>query len=661
MSAVLKQETTHSEPTTTPPVVVIGTGPVGIRFVEELLRRSPETPVVIYGNEPWEPYNRVRLANLLTGEVDFSSIQNPLKLDPANHVVQHHNCEIVSIDTEHKRVYDNTGVGQFYSQLVIATGSSPHIPSIEGVDKSGIYTFRNLNDAQHLMARRTRSRHAVVLGGGLLGIEAARGLQKYNTTVTIIDHSSHLMSQQLDEEAGELLREHMLTRDIRVVLKDSVKRVIGGDNVKFIELRSGRRIACDTMVIATGIKPNINLALEAGVAVGRGIRVDDHMQTNTADIYAIGECAEHRGNIYGLVAPGLEQAAIAAHTILGGQSHYSGSQVSTRLKVVDVNVFSAGDTSEGDITRKLKVLTWKSTDNTCYRKIILKRNRLIGVIGYGPWDESNRVQESVLHTRYIWPWQIGRFTSTGDLWPENDASSIADWPSSAIVCQCTKTTRGTLSQAMNAGHCTVEQLCEKTGASSVCGSCKPLLAELVGAESVEPEPGTRPLVVAGVLSLVVSLALFFAPAIPFPDTVQKTVNWDLLWRDSLLKQISGFSLLGFSILLAVVSLRKRIKRMTFGKFSSWRVVHVIMGVLAIATLVAHTGLRLGDNLNLYLMLSFTGLILAGAVASGSIGLQHLLPRTLAQRSRELSIWSHIILLWPLPALLGFHILKSYWY
>ena len=647
--------------TNAPAVVVIGTGPVGIRFVEELLRRSPETPVVIYGNEPWEPYNRVRLANLLTGEIDFSSIQNPLKLAAHNQVIQHHNCEIVSIDRENKCVCDNTGNIQAYSQLVIATGSSPHIPSIEGIDKSGIYTFRNLNDAQQLMARRTRSRHAVVLGGGLLGIEAARGLQKYNTTVTVIDHSGHLMSQQLDEEAGELLREHMLTKGIRVTLKDSVKRVIGENSIKFIELRSGRRIACDTMVIATGIKPNINIARDAGISVGRGIRVDDHMQTNTADIYAIGECAEHRGNIYGLVAPGLEQAAIAAHTISGGQSHYSGSQVSTRLKVVDVNVFSAGDISEGDITRKLRVLTWRSADNTCYRKIILKRGRLIGVIGYGQWNESNRVQESVLHTRYIWPWQVGRFTSTGNLWPDDNARSIADWPSSAIVCQCTNTNRGTLTQAMNAGHCTVEKLCEKTGASSVCGSCKPLLAELVGAESIAPEPGARPLVITGVISLLVSLAVFFAPAIPFPDTVQKTVNWDQLWRDGLLKQISGFSLLGFSILLAIVSLRKRIRRMTFGKFSSWRVVHVIIGVLAIATLVAHTGMRLGDNLNLYLMLSFTGLILAGAVASGSIGLQHLLPRALAQRSRELSIWSHIVLLWPLPALLGFHILKSYWY
>jgi len=661
MAAVLKQVVEQQHDEAKLPIVVIGTGPVGIRFVEELLKKAPDTPVVIYGNEPWEPYNRVRLSNLLTGEVDFDSIQNPLKSTADSDIKQHHNCEITLIDPENRSVCDETGRVQRYSKLVIATGSSPHIPTIPGVEKAGVYTFRNLDDTQNLIARRTRSRHAVVLGGGLLGIEAAHGLKKYNTSVTIVDHSKHLMFQQLDDNAGELLHEHLVKSDLDVILNDSVKRVIGGDSIKYLELRSGRKIACDTLVISAGIKPNIELALNAGISVGRGVRVNDSMQTNIEDIYAIGECAEHRGNVYGLVAPGFEQAAIAAHSISGGQSSYTGSQVTTRLKVIGVNVFSVGDISEGDITQKLKILTWRSPDNSSYRKIILRRNRLIGVIAYGQWTESNRVQESVIHNRYVWPWQISRFSKTGNLWPDADASNVVDWPASAIVCQCTNTTRGTLSQAISAGGCSVQQLCEKTGASSVCGSCKPLLAELVGAKTVDPEPGKRSLIIGGALSFIMAMLLFFAPGIPFPDTVQVDVQWDLLWRDELIKQISGFTLLGFSLLLAFISLRKRVKRVSLGAFSSWRVVHIIMGVLAVATLVAHTGLRLGDNLNLYLMLSFTGLILAGAIASGSIGLQHLLPRVVAQRTRELSIWSHIILLWPLPALLGFHILKGYWY
>ncbi len=661
MSAVLEENSYHAETDTTTPVVVVGTGPVGIRFVEELLQRQPDTPVVIYGNEPWEPYNRVRLASLLTGELNFAAIQNPLKLTGQHRVVQHHNCEIVAIDRDNKQVHDRLGNCQGYSKLVLATGSSPHIPNIEGIQQAGIFTFRNLDDAQQLIARRTRSRRAVVLGGGLLGLEAARGLQKYNTRVTIIEHANRLMAQQLDGEAGQLLRDHMLSQDIQVVLDDSVKCVLGGDRISGVELRSGRTIDCDTMVIATGIRPNLELARAAGIAVGRGIRVNDRMQTSDADVFAVGECAEHRDRIYGLVAPGLEQAGVAAHSIAGGSSHYTGSQAATRLKVVGVSVFSAGRTGERDAISHLQNLSWRSEDGGCYRKLLLHRNRLVGVIAYGDWDESSRAQETVQRSGYLWPWQRRRFLRNGKLWPAADAADVNDWPASAIVCQCTGVNRGTLGKALLAGHCSVEALCAQTGASSVCGSCKPLLADLAGGQAIEPEPGSRTLVWTGIAALLAALIMLFVPPIPFADSVQGGWQLDQLWRDGLLKQISGFTLLGLGVLVSLISLRKRIKRLTFGSFGHWRVVHVVLGLLAVATLIAHTGLRLGHQLNLYLMLSFIGLLLAGALAGGVIGLQHALPRGIANRTRELSLWMHILLLWPLPVLLGFHILKSYWF
>jgi nitrite reductase (NADH) large subunit len=661
MSAVLEENSFYADPLTTAPVVVIGTGPVGIRFVEELLQRKPSMPVVIYGNEPWEPYNRVRLASLLTGELNFAAIQNPLKLEIHHRVVQRHNCEVVAIDCDEKTVHDRLGNCQRYSRLVLATGSSPHIPNIEGIQRPGVFTFRNLDDAQQLIARRTRSRRALVLGGGLLGLEAARGLQKYNTEVTIIEHAGRLMARQLDDEAGQLLREHMLSQGIQVVLGDSVKKVTGEDSVSAVELRSGRTIDCDTLVIATGIQPNLELARNAGIAVGRGVRVNDQMQTSDPDVFAVGECAEHRDSIYGLVAPGLEQAGVAAHTIAGGASHYAGSQAATRLKVVGVSVFSAGRTGERDAISQLRSLTWRSYDSSCYRKLLLSRNRLVGVIAYGSWDESGRTQESVQRSRYIWPWQRGRFLRDGNLWPAANAANVNDWPASAIVCQCTNVNRGTLSKAVLDGHCDVEALCAQTGASSVCGSCKPLLAELVGGQAIEPEQGSHTLVWIGIVALLAALAMLLAPAIPFADSVQTELNWDRLWRDGLIKQISGFSLLGLGVLVSLISLRKRIKRISFGSFGNWRLVHVVLGTLAVAALIAHTGLRLGANLNLYLMLSFVGLLLVGAIASGVIGLQHLLPRGMAKRTRELSLWMHILLLWPLPALLGFHVLKTYWF
>jgi nitrite reductase (NADH) large subunit len=324
-------------------------------------------------------------------------------------------------------------------------------------------------------------------------------------------------------------------------------------------------------------------------------------------------------------------------------------------------VFSVGRTGEGEVTSQLKTLVFRDPEGGRYRKLLLRRNRVVGAIAYGPWPEINRIQEAVQRTRYIWPWQQHCFLNHGRLWPEQDAVEVADWPAGAVVCQCTGVTRGALSQAIDAGHTSVEALCTRTGASSVCGSCKPLLAELAGARELEPERGKGSLLWGAALSLLAALAVLLAPAIPFPDSVQVGLRWDQLWRDSLLKQITGFSLLGIGALVSVISLRKRLPKFSLGAFSGWRVLHVLLGSAAVAVLIAHTGLRLGHNLNLLLILSFVGLLLAGAVSSAAIGLQHRLPRHLVSRTREISLWLHILLLWPLPALLGFHILKTYWY
>ncbi len=661
MSAVMKQDLPGREQGEAQPVVVVGTGPVGVRVVDELLQRDATTPIVMYGNEPWEPYNRVRLSSLLAGELELSGIQNPVKLHEHHQVIQHHNCEIVAIDRAQKTVTDRLGRTQSYGRLVLATGSSPHIPSIDGIERDGVYTFRSLNDVQRLIARRVRSRRVVVLGGGLLGLEAACGLQKHHTEVIVVEHASRLMAQQLDQGAAELLHEHLLSLGIQVMLNSSLKRVRGDSRIEGIEMRSGKQIDCDTLVVATGIRPNIGLARDAGISVGRGIRINDQMQTSDPAVYAIGECAEHREKVYGLVAPGFEQAGVAAHCIHDGTSCYSGSQLAARLKVAGVSMFSMGRTGEHEITSQLDTLVYRSPDGQVYRKLVLNRDRLVGVIAYGSWPEINRIQESLQHTRRVWSWQKYRFTKSGSLWHEQDVQNVNNWPASAIVCQCTGVTHGALRQSMQSGNDSLQALCSATGASSVCGSCKPLLAELVGSQAIEPETGYRTLLWTGIIGLLASLAWLIAPSIPYPNSVQVGLQWDLLWREGLIKQISGFSLLGMVALISVISLRKRLKHFSFGDFSSWRIVHVAVGVVAVATLLAHTGFRSGYNLNFLLMLDFVGLLLVGSIASSAIGLQHALPRAAAKRTREMSLWLHILLLWPLPALLGFHILKTYWF
>ncbi|HJX58170.1 MAG TPA: FAD-dependent oxidoreductase, partial [Thiobacillus sp.] len=354
------------------PVVIVGTGPVGIRVAEELLKREPARAIVLYGDEPWEPYQRVQLSALLMGEIGWGAIDNRLPLPAGHRVLQHHHCAVLAIDRENHCVRDARGRTQSYAKLILTTGSRPHVPTIPGIDRHGVYTFRNLNDVQLLMARSVRSRRTVVLGGGLLGIEAARALTRHSTSVAVVQHAPRLMNRQLDDAAAALLRRHVEAYGIEVILYDSVREVAGEAAVKSLRLMSGRSLDCDTLVVAAGIQPNTRLALDARLSVGRGIRVDDHMVTSDPDILAVGECAEHRGQVIGLVAPGFEQAAVAAHILSGGQARYAGSVAATHLKVVGLPVFSIGETGDDENPAHHRMQTFQRPEASLYRKLILR-------------------------------------------------------------------------------------------------------------------------------------------------------------------------------------------------------------------------------------------------------------------------------------------------
>ena len=663
MQALVEQITVMEQEQDQPaPIVVVGTGPVGIRVVQALLRRNPATPVIIYGDEPWEPYNRVQLSSLLSGDITEDDINNQPEFPATARVVQHQNCAVLGIDRIKRRIIDSAGRHQPYSTLILATGSRPHIPNIPGTNLAGVFTFRSMNDAQLLQARRVRSRRIVVIGGGLLGLEAARAMQRQHTEVIVIEHASRLMNRQLDAQSSELLREHLMALGIRILLQESIKQIVGDYQVKAVRLRSGKQVDCDTVIISTGIKPNIELARDARLSVGRGIRVNDQMQTNDAVIYAVGECAEHREHIYGLVAPGLEQAEVAAHTILGGQSRYEGSIAATRLKVVNMPVFSMGVVNEEDSSRELEEVIYENREVGIYRKLVLFRGHLVGAIATGDWNEQGRVQEVISKQRRLWPWQLLRFRRYGFLWPEVEASAVTGWPAGATVCHCTGVTRGQLSQAMNNGCETLSAIKSCTGASTVCGSCEPLLTEMLGNKETRPpvRAGRTLLGLSVGLLLAILVVLVFGP-VPYSHSVEVTIPWDNLWRDNLWKQVSGFTLLGLSLLGLLLSLRKRWKRISFGDFAIWRVIHVAIGVAIILSLLAHTGFRTGNHLNLYLMTGFISLLVLGTFAGGVIALEHQLDNALARRLRSSLIWSHILLFWPIPVLLGFHILKSYYF
>jgi nitrite reductase (NADH) large subunit len=584
-----------------------------------------------------------------------------MQLPAAPHIVARYGCPVLDVDREAKVVTDAAGRHQPYSKLILATGSRPHVPDIPGVNLPGVFTFRDLDDAQKLAARRVRSRATVVIGGGLLGLEAARAMRRFHTEVWVVEHHDRLMYRQLDAACAEALVKHVRGEGIRVMLGDGpVQLLERGGRIAGVRLRSKWEIVCDTVVIAAGIRPNIDLALRAGLRVGRGIRVDDQLRTSDPDIFAAGECAEHRGEIHGLVGPGLEQAAVAAHVIVGGVAQYAGTPAASRLKVLNLPVTSVGEPAAEELPDLAREYVFR--DAAGRRKLVVRRGRLIGAVAVGQWAGLPRVQEAVMRQARVWPWQLWRFGRNGELWPPEDNVSVIDWPAGATVCNCTGVTRGRLGEALAQGCRSAQDLVSCTGASTVCGSCKPLLEELAGGGTQrEPARGHRTLWAGGLAAVALALPLILLPGLPYPDSADLAWRWDLLWRDSVAKQASGFTLASLALVLGVLGLRKRWKKFAVGDFAGWRVVHALVGVLGLAALIVHTGGRTGQSLNLWLSVAMLGALLTGALGALAVSREHsLAPATARTLRRRINLW-HVLHLWPLPVLLVFHVLKTYYF
>lgn len=676
MNAVLQQITVASstpsaKPESDDPIVIVGNGPVGMRAAADVMQRAGDRPVVVYGEETHLPYNRVRLSSWLAGDISWDELAQPVRRPFGAQIEERIGYRIVSIDRSSRTVTDNTGAVQHYGKLILATGSRAFVPPIPGIDTAGVYTLRNMDDATQLMARRMRSHHCVVVGGGLLGLETARGMQPNNTRVTVVEHADRLMSRQLDLPASSVLQECVSRLGFQVMLGDGIAEVQGSPRVTGVKLHSGVLIECDTVVVAAGIRPVIDLAREAGLSFGRGITVDDHMNTNDPDIYAIGECAEHREHIYGLVAPGYEQAATVATHIAGEPGAYSGSITASRLKVVGTTVFSVGPV--GDTAHPLEGTSHVFRDELegIYRKLLVRRHRLIGAIGIGEWPETVRLQTHIAQGLRISPWQLYRFRRNGMVWPEADGEDVTAWSAATTVCQCNGVTRGQLSEAISLGALSIDDLGKATCAGTTCGSCQPLLGTMLGGSVSATAAGYwKTLAALGALAVVCLVLMISADAVPYATTVGETrflgIQWpwsvDTLWRDGFVKQVSGFTILGTAVVASLISLRKRtawIDRL--GAYIGWRLVHVVLGVVAVAGLLVHTGMRLGHGLNLWLMTCFLGLLVIGGVASIAIGLEHRMSPGVAQSLRRQAVLWHIFLIWPLPMLLGWHVFKSYWY
>lgn len=648
------------------PVVVVGGGPSGLRVAEELAKR--DIPVTLLNAERWQPYNRVKLTPFLAGEVQIDHVYQPASFSKGGPVKIYTGRPVTEIDRDAKMVVTGNGRRFPYKTMVLCTGSRAHVPNISGRELSGVYTFRNFDDVEALSARRFSARRVVVIGGGLLGLEAARGMAAQKIETTVVEHMPHLMARQLDDGAGALLDERIRALGVEVRTGTAVKSIEGTeDRVKALELTSGERIEADTVIICTGVRANIELARDAGLPIDHAIRVDDQLCTTDPDIYAVGECAEHDGHVYGLVSPCLEQAAVCAGAIAGESSHYRGSLPSTKLKVVGVDVFSMGDVEQLDQRPDVQTVIWRDDQpaneqpGDAYRLLALRRGRLIGALGIGEWPEVNRLQQAIRDHVRVWPWQRWRFQRHGRLYSDRKPASVRDWPATATVCNCTGVSRGRLGEAIGLGCGTIEALRRETGASSVCGSCKPDLQTLL-AMPIKDEAvlGWRVMIVCSVIAALAALAALLLPAWPFSTSVMTDIRLDQFWIDSFWKQVSGFTLLGIALTAAFLSVRKRVAVTWLGGYDGWRVLHVVIGALSLGVLFLHSGFNLGVNLNFALMISFLALLLIGGAAGLITAIDHHLGGS-GTVSRKVLIWLHIIAFWPLPLLLTFHVLSSYVY
>lgn len=478
-------------------LVLIGNGMAGVRTLEELLKIAPDLyDITVFGAEPHPNYNRILLSPVLAGEQAFEDIVlNDLNWYSENGIRLLLNRKVTRIDRHRRKVYAEDGTEAEYDRLLIATGSNPFILPVPGSRLQGVIGYRDIADTQTMIDTAGTRSHAVVIGGGLLGLEAANGLKQRGMDVTVVHLSDWLLERQLDRTAGKLLQEALESRGIHFRLNTHTEELIddGSGRVCAIRFKDGEVIAADLVVMAAGIRPNTELAEKTGLPCNRGILVNDTLQTYDPRIYALGECASHRGIAYGLVAPLFEQAKVCAnHLAMLGFARYQGSVTSTKLKVTGIDLFSAGEFMGGEGT---ETITLSDPIGGVYKKLVIKDDVLVGACLYGDTADGGwyfrQIRENHNVAQIRDHLMFGE-SSLGDVGHQGQ-SSAASMPDSAEVCGCNGVCKGTIVKAIQEnGLFSVDEVKKHTKAASSCGSCAGLVEQIListvgGAADVKPK------------------------------------------------------------------------------------------------------------------------------------------------------------------------------
>ena len=470
-------------------LVMIGNGMAGVRTLEELLKIAPDLyDITVFGAEPHPNYNRILLSPVLAGEQTIAEIVlNPLAWYAEHGITLHLGKSVTQIDRVRRVVRASDGTEAPYDRLLIATGSTPFILPVPGKSLEGVIGYRDIADTEAMIAAATKYKHAVVIGGGLLGLEAANGLMLRGMKVTVVHIAPWLMERQLDDVAGGLLRKSLVDRGLAFLIGAQTESLVGdsGDGstgrVKAVRFKDGTEVPADLVVMAAGIRPNTALAESAGLHCLRGIAVTDTLQTVTdARVWAVGECAAHRGIAYGLVAPLFEQAKVCAtHLAEFGIGRYLGSQVSTKLKVTGIDLFSAGDFMGGEGCDEIVL---SDPQGGVYKKLVIKDDKLVGACLYGDTVDGSWYFKLLREGRSVTDIRdrlmFGE-SSLGDAGHQgqNKAAAMAD---ADEVCGCNGVTKGTICKAIkDKGLFTLDDVRKHTKASASCGSCTGLVEQII--------------------------------------------------------------------------------------------------------------------------------------------------------------------------------------
>lgn len=646
-------------------LVVVGNGMVGCKLCEELIQKGLHRRLhtTVIGADPLPAYDRIKLSTYVDHRDSSSLLLHDRDWYESNNITLRCGDPVTQIDRDLKTIVLSSGERLSYDTLILATGSRPFVPPIEGTDLPNVFVYRTIADLDRIINEAEGQQSATVIGGGLLGLEAAQAAQKLGLSVSIAEQASFLMPRQLNATAASYLERFVENLGINVFIGNPISAIRRSGKSLTIQFSDETTLDTDLVIVSAGITPNSELAEAAGLQVGLtgGIVVDRQLETSDPDVIAIGECAMLDGRTYGLASPGFAMARHVAHRLQGTKTEpFTDPDLSTRLKMLGADVVTIGDPlTEG------RQLEFCSDD--CYRMLILGTgNVLRGGLGVGPWPESGRLQALYNSNAIIRDREQRYFTAEGLLSPQSTELAVAHWPETRLVCNCMSVTKGELVRCLAKCGPDPDLLATSTGASTVCGSCRPLVNEVCGNFQGKSKPiGVRSLLVISGIAFTVVLASILAPKPPMADSV--TSWWyrvDIFWRDNIVKQVTGFSLLGLALGGLLFSLRKRFRWFRFGHFARWRVLHTLFGLAALVGLFAHTGFRFGHNLNFWLMFCFVGLSLLGACAGVVSALENsgVTRRALiARRWRPFLSYAHLVLFWPMPVLLTFHILSVYLY